>query len=560
MVASAVSPDLRPGSTLVAGWQWRLLTLFACAIVAHFLFSPLGFNLTDDGFVLAQSRRILAGEIPHRDFISIRPAGSAYLHVVDLVLGGEHTFLVSRLIYWLEVALVCWVWLEISIDRNGLRPSLLGTLPYAMLSFMLSTHAFPAMAWYTVDGILLASLGALFGCFRGRVSQLVGYGLIGAAAVCKQNFIAMVPLAVVLKGDAHRPWAWVAGLFVPMLYVLAMTALGAGHDMHAQLTAVTEVFESGLKPYMSGLWFPAGILSGGVLTTAVLRHRLGTRTPRAAVPWIALVLAWSILAFAAEHMDANNFQFIDHYAFVPLGMTVGALVVSLGYRRPPRVLQAEAFVVALGWCSGISIGYLTPAHVSGPVVTSLTLGMIGLFDERLRARALQVGFVCAAVAVLLVAPHWWSARRDHINHESTAPLLTRDLGGVLPGGMGIRTDDSTYAMLADLRLNVDRLNGRPYAILVDGPGWWACAAQRNPLPTDWPQSMELCTKDLQTRLTGTIMKHRGRTAVLVQKASAANSSEGFFPIGETNFFYGAAVWAIRHLHRESETRYWAVYR
>jgi hypothetical protein len=113
--------------------------------------------------------------------------------------------------------------------------------------------------------------------------------------------------------------------------------------------------------------------------------------------------------------------------------------------------------------------------------------MLGLFDEQSRQRAVQLGLACAVAVTIVVAPHWWSARRDHISHESTAPLLTRDLGGVLPGGMGIRTDDSTYAMLADLRLNVDRLNGKPYAILVDGAGWWACAAQRNPLASDWPQ-------------------------------------------------------------------------
>ena len=535
------------------------MTLLVCAAAAHLLLSPLGFTLTDDGFVLAQSRRILAGEIPHLDFISIRPVGSAYLHVVDLVLGGEHTFLVSRLIYWIEVALTCWAWLEISLVRNNFRLSGLAALPYAMLSFMLSTHAFPPMAWYTVDGIALASLGFLLSGRSGRASWL-GYALVGAAAVCKQNFLPMVPLAVLLQGDARRPGAWVAALAVPALYVAILAGLGAGHDMRLQLTAVTGLFESGLKPYTNALWFPAGVGLGAVLTSAVRRHRFGARMPASAVPWLALGLCWAILVFSARHVNADEFRFIDHDAFLLLGMAGGFTLASLGGGAYSAVCRAATFVLALGWCSGISLGYLTPAHVCGPLVTILALGLIGHFEQSSRDRALRVGIVCAAVAVVLVARQWWSARRDHIHEAGTAATLTHDLAGVLPGGRGIRTDDSTYAMLTDLRRNVDRLKGGRYAILVDGPGWWACAAQRTPLPADWPEAMELCTEPLQVRLTGSILEQRGRIAILVQKARAGALSKRFVPMGEGNLFYGAALWTIHTFHRESETRYWEVYR
>jgi hypothetical protein len=41
----------------------------------------LGFNPTDDGYVLAQASRVLSGQVPHRDIASPRPLGSALLHV-----------------------------------------------------------------------------------------------------------------------------------------------------------------------------------------------------------------------------------------------------------------------------------------------------------------------------------------------------------------------------------------------------------------------------------------------------------------------------------------------
>jgi hypothetical protein len=43
------------------------------AAAAHLLYSSLGLNPTDDGFTLAYARRILDGQIPHRDFVIIRP-------------------------------------------------------------------------------------------------------------------------------------------------------------------------------------------------------------------------------------------------------------------------------------------------------------------------------------------------------------------------------------------------------------------------------------------------------------------------------------------------------
>lgn len=71
-----------------------LATILAAIIIAatfSFIQYPEneGFNPTDEGVVLAQSWRILNGEIPHKDFISIRPAASGYFHLLALILPGN---------------------------------------------------------------------------------------------------------------------------------------------------------------------------------------------------------------------------------------------------------------------------------------------------------------------------------------------------------------------------------------------------------------------------------------------------------------------------------------
>ena len=560
MAAPADSQHLTIRAPLDTDWPWRLFTLLACAITAHLLLSPLGFNPTDDGFVLAQSRRILSGEVPHRDFISVRPAGSGYIHVLDLLLGGEHTFLVSRLIYWLEIAIVCWCWLEIVIARSRLRPGHFGAAPLAVVAFMLSTHTFPAMAWHTVDGILLASLGFLLAGRGGRISGLLGYALIGAAAICKQNFLPLLPLAVILLGDAWRLGAWAAALSVPALYGVGLVAVGAARDMRLQLAAMTGLREGGLERYVSTPWFAAGVVAGALIHTLLRFTRPRSTGPLGALPWLAPAAMGLLIAIAARRMNANGFQFIDTDVLLLLGATIGALLTSLGRGRAAVDRRAATFVAALGLCSAISRGYQTPAHVAGPLAIVLALGVPGLFDPPSRPQAMRAGFACAVAVLLFVGPRWWSGRRDHLVHELTAPSLTRDLSGVLPGGAGIRTDENTFALLQDLRETVDRQRGSRYAIIVDVPGWWACARQRNPLPTDWPQAIELPTEALQMRFSASVIAQRADLAVLVQRSYVVRAAEGFVPLDMNNPYYGAAIWVTRTLQRESETRYWGVYR
>src|SRR6266850_1768570 len=90
-----------------------LLFVFFVSLIAHFCFSWMGLIPTDDGFVMAYSRRLLEGEVPHRDFVSIRPLGSPLLHLPCVLLGGEHTYYVSRFIVWMEFACCAWLWTRI---------------------------------------------------------------------------------------------------------------------------------------------------------------------------------------------------------------------------------------------------------------------------------------------------------------------------------------------------------------------------------------------------------------------------------------------------------------
>src|SRR5437870_11810474 len=94
--------------------------LVVLPLAAHLAFSWIGFNPTDDGWVLAMSRRILDGEVPHRDFLLDRPALSPLLHAPVVLLGGESTF-------WLSRGVVCFEWALLAFALTRALAPLAGT-------------------------------------------------------------------------------------------------------------------------------------------------------------------------------------------------------------------------------------------------------------------------------------------------------------------------------------------------------------------------------------------------------------------------------------------------
>lgn len=87
--------------------------------LAHLLFSWRGFAPVDDGFTLAYSRRILEGQVPHRDFVIIRPFVSPLLHTPFVLFGGDYTYWISRFFVWFQFACISWAWVCVMAKGIG---------------------------------------------------------------------------------------------------------------------------------------------------------------------------------------------------------------------------------------------------------------------------------------------------------------------------------------------------------------------------------------------------------------------------------------------------------
>src|SRR5437763_16808850 len=84
--------------------------LLLIPLIFHLLFSWMGFTPTDEGFTLAHSRRILDGQVPHRDFIIIRPFFSPLLHVPEVLVVVDYIFWLSRMFVCFQLAFLFCMW------------------------------------------------------------------------------------------------------------------------------------------------------------------------------------------------------------------------------------------------------------------------------------------------------------------------------------------------------------------------------------------------------------------------------------------------------------------
>ena len=187
--------------------------------ICHVLFSKYGFNPTDEGFVLSATNRVLHGQIPHVDFSSVRPLGYAYLHIPELLYSKTHFFLVSRFIFWLEQVLIAFLWIRFLLSYSKTDISLLKKYTLILICFVFNVHYFPESVLHTIDGLLMCMIGLNLITTESKWN-FIGFLFIGFAALCKQNYLIILPFTLVLFGRKKIALNTIFGFSPLLIYTL----------------------------------------------------------------------------------------------------------------------------------------------------------------------------------------------------------------------------------------------------------------------------------------------------------------------------------------------------
>jgi hypothetical protein len=498
------SPAMRAPTAVRDGK--RCFALFAIVViptVAHVWLSRAGYSPTDDGMILALARRLVSGEVPHRDFISVRPVGSGLVHA-PFLLAGELGYWTSRWFVWCQFGAIAWACVRIlesyTQPLGGRRFAL------AVLVFIATAHYIPPMAWHTIDGVCATCMGVALVRTRAGWAAMLGYVLIGLGCICKQSFVVSATVAFVALGG-HRSLRHVVAVLAPgALYIIVLGLAGAVDDAVQQLTMTSGPLLDGMYELYTGLNSLVGIVLG-ILVLLVDRWA-GHRAAR----WArALVIAPLFFGLFVRVLPWPIPLAFPMYSFTLVAYLAIAVVAQRGENR-----SLVLIALALGVAASLSHGYLTPAIASGMLVIAVTLPPSDRLADGLLPDAALLGITALALAAFITV-------RTRYVYLDDARHLTHDLGTTLPGGRLIRTSERSHAFLADLRRTSDAVTarGRRYAIVPDAAGWWAFATQRNPLDVDWWIDVELGFDHpaLVHRALNALDAQRGRITMLVQKYS-----------------------------------------
>ena len=481
---------------LRAALPWLVLGLLGAWIAV--LLVPLDLNLTDGGFLLAQSDRLLDGEIPHVDFLSPRPAGSAVVHLVDFALPLP-LFLASRLVSIAEVVAYSALLGLLVFDRP-LRGVSVAGLAGICAAALVNFQVFPPFAWHTIDGLLFSAAGLLAierGLRSGRAGLVLGgAAAAGAAVVMKQSFflVPVVALGRLAFSTIRAPERSLRDLVAPaaamaapgLLYLGVITAAGGLDQLWEQVAGADAVYGRGLFDVLvDDPGRTLIVLAAAALLLALIHARPLAARGRWHVALDAGARA-GLTALVLVVALGDRFALGDAWAIRVFWLAVLTLIACSWRRR--SVDYPGLVVVALGWMAALSYGVPTPAFAAGSLALYVIARAWDGFESpagarRMAPNALTAGaLACAAITAFV----FWDVRSTAVYLQARdESVLTAELDSVAPALNGIRADPATAAYLRDVKGCVDRYPARWTAVIPEDAVSRLAFDLESPFPLDW---------------------------------------------------------------------------
>lgn len=515
---------------------YDILFILIVAAICHILFSKYGFNPTDEGFVLSATNRVLHGQIPHVDFSSVRPLGYAYLHIPELLISKTHFFLVSRFVFWLEQALIAFLWIRFLVNYTKTEIPLYEKYIFIFFCFVFNVHYFPCSVLHTIDGLLMCMIGLNI-ISAPKKWNFIGFFFIGFAALCKQNYLVVLPVILFLFNRKNIVLNFLTGFF-PIAFYIAFVCLHGGYsDLTMQLTGHNELIAVGVFAY-----FLNPIFLGVIFLSILFRY----------LRWNEILLSvccfLSYVLLATNHYHGKYSFILFAYIFVECGIGFlkkyqllnfisdsfqstsedniktsndnvelykpdsSALEDVKIYRVKKtirmRAIKSNTFIykdkeltlsfitLLLAWCVSISVGYNTPALFLGGCLTWCLFNYNKFEFLEETPKIYQIQNITFALILLVLFVY---TRYNNIYRDSNLKHLTFKLDNIVEGASGIYTNKNTYDVLQEL----DSLKkSTPHLVVI--PDFTACNilhSHQSKILTEWPNKTEIPNDKILKKIT-----------------------------------------------------------
>jgi hypothetical protein len=501
----------------------------------HFLFSKYGFNPTDEGFVLSSTNRVLHGQIPHVDFSSLRPLGYAYLHIPELLFSDKHILLISRFVFWLEQTLIAFLWIRLVLNFTKTKIAAINKYLLIILCLILNVHYFPCSVLHTIDGLLMC-LAGLNIIISEKKYNISGFLFIGFAALCKQNFLAVLPFALLFSERKNYVKDILISLLPIAIYIIIICCFGGFANLKAQLFTHHEIFSIGVFSYIKSHMFYAGILLA-IVSLFIQNNNFK----------ILIIL---ILNVVCMYSIATN-RYHEKFGFLIFGATLGFSLIPL-LRKQSAFTKLFFMAVILAWCVSISLGYNSPALFLGGCITLILLYISAISNN--------INKNLSAYLLIILIPLsfiFYYVRTNLIYRDAPARLLIYKLDDLVESANGIHTNLNTFKVLVELDILKKKYPG--IIVLPDFTYCNLLHSQQSKIGTEWPNKTEIPNQQI---LNFVIRKFVNDTSyVLIPKYNIAMLSSGFYKVPESksNDFL-ILQYIFTHYKKKDEYSYFDLYK
>ena len=420
----------------------------------------MGMHIADDGIVLAAAKRIVVdGEIPHRDFISLRPVGTFFFWAPTLLFGGEYVNTLSRLITMLQFALIAFFWISLFEKLYDIKLRPYPWLCLYIITYFFSFNTFWLFPLYTTDGVFFSSLGCWLIFKEKEYFHYLGFFMIGVACLAKQNFAAMIPATLIASNSLKNPKAYLSALIAPLSYIIWLRATGGLEDFQIQMSQYTfsnTFIKAGVLPYLKSKYFFMGIALALLSLVSKPSIRKYTFNTARIVFGIHIVQTLLLRGYLSR---------------VPIFLAGFALVLMASFfLKNKKNISTYLFLsCGLAWVSSFSLVFQYP-HAAGYLIPAIFFYLFKdvLIQTKKKYKALP------AVICLIIATGFSFHRYKYTFENNTAFHTPHVIDTEYPGAKGMVVGDLMFKVFSNLTNHYERYSkrGKEVAIIPDFTNFW----------------------------------------------------------------------------------------
>lgn len=489
--------------------NWLVVIGFALLIAIVFYQNDYveneGFNPTDEGVILAQSWRIINGEIPHKDFISIRPVASGYLHTINFLFSSPivvnaRWFVIFQ---YFIIALSISSFLIKEIERSfKIKASPIILLAVLMSAFALTSLNYILYSWTTIDALFWTCLALpLIFAENSRFKNALSLFFLSLAALSRQTFLLIsvfgfLYIIYTYRKDILKTIPVVLFGIIPYLvYFIMLIYNDALGDFIQQVTGRSEFYKTAiLKFHWSFYSSSATPFNSFIIFISILlfiRRKYGfieLFVKKGLHIIITLIYAIFAIVLIIRYFMSEKFNAYELPYEIFFMLLVLILLHYVLLNKKMRITIIAFSILMTSWLSAISLGANTPIFAVGIMFLAMMFLISDIILEYPFSKMsfIQNKYLIFILSIFIFSSEYYSQSRINY-HENSKDKLVSGLNYSSYEFGGIKASSPVVAYYNDLKDIYNSLDNSKNNIIVFSYNsmFYPVMRTRNPMSLDW---------------------------------------------------------------------------